>query len=71
MKKNIVSLPASDTFQPDQALKSTLDMVKNLTDVLIIAYDKDGDLFIRSSHMDKKSALWMIKQAELYTLNVK
>ena len=38
---NVISLPATTTFQPEQALKSALDL--DLSDVLVIGYE-DGSL---------------------------
>jgi len=35
-----------------------------MTDVLIIGYDEDGLLKIRSSKMDRKNALWLIESAK-------
>jgi len=47
---------------PEQALNSALQA--NLDEVLIIGTDQDGKHFTRSSKMDRKSALWLIKWAE-------
>lgn len=33
-------------------------------DVIILAYDADGDLVIRSSHMSRKDALWLLMDAQ-------
>jgi hypothetical protein len=49
----------------EQALRSALvDAADNwLTDVLIIGYDKDGDLFIRSSRLNCAQAMFMANKA--------
>lgn len=67
---NIVSLPPTTTMTPEQALASALDFAQSdgLQDVVIVGYDSDGVLFVRSSRMDRKDALWMAKQFELYAL---
>ncbi len=65
---NVIGLPASTTMTVQQALDSTKEMAARLTDVLIVAYDDDGDLFVRSSRMDRKDALWMSEMLRLYAL---
>jgi hypothetical protein len=44
--QNVIALPASTSFTPEQALQSALN--ESLTDVLIIGYDNEGELVIRS-----------------------
>lgn len=66
---NIYGLPASESFTVEQALNSALNMAGDLTDVLILGYDSNGALVVRSSRMDRKEALWIIKQAELHALD--
>lgn len=52
------------TMTPVQALHSALaDAEKGLQDVLIIAYDAQGDLYIRSSRMTCAEALFMANKA--------
>lgn len=58
---NVVSLPATTTFTAEQALKSALEL--NLTDVLVIGYDQEGCLLVRSSRLLRSDALWLIEQA--------
>lgn len=69
--KTVHPLPASTTFTPRQALLSALNFSDhdNLQDVLIIGYDADGDLVIRSSRMDRKDALWMVEKARDWVLS--
>jgi hypothetical protein len=62
------NLPPSTTLTVEQALFSALGVVDTIADVIIIGYDSEGELIIRSSQLDRKAALWLIKQAELYTL---
>ena len=67
----ITTLPASTTFTPKQALLSAMEFVENdnLQDVLIIGYDGDGELIIRSSRMDRKDALWLSELLRNWALN--
>lgn len=62
---NVTFMPASTNFTPEQALSSAKNC--KLKEVLIIGYDEDDQLVIRSSKMDRADALWMIKEAENYT----
>ena len=57
----ITSLPASTTYTPKQALLSAMEFADNdnLQDVLVVGYNKEGELIIRSSRMDRKDALWL------------
>ena len=62
----IHNLPASTTLTPEQALASVA--MTELTDVLIVGYDVDGDLYVRSSRMDRKDALWMAEMLKRWAL---
>ena len=68
--KNVLAFPATTTMTPQQALLSALDFANNdnLQDVLVVGYDGDGELIIRSSRMDRKDALWLSEQLRLYAL---
>lgn len=59
---NVTGMPPSTSYTPEQALDSAKQLAP--TDVLVIGYDADGDLLIRSSRMDRKDALWLLKVAE-------
>jgi len=63
----VIELPASTNYTAEQALQSALKA--DLTDVLIIGYDQDGDLFIRSSHMTRAEGLFMVKKAEDWSMH--
>lgn len=65
---NVFAFPPTTTMTVKQALDSVNEMHECLTDVLIVGYDDDGDLFVRSSRMDRKDALWMAEQLKLYAL---
>jgi hypothetical protein len=44
---------------PEQALASVVKEQDLVSDVLIVGYWNDGELFVRSSRMDRKDALWL------------
>ena len=68
---NIFAFPPADTMTPEQALQSALQLAEHygLQDCLVVGYDSDGDLFVRSSMMDRKTALWFAEQLRLYALS--
>lgn len=67
----ITAFPAATTFTPKQALLSAMDFADNdnLQDVLIVGYDGDGVLLIRSSRMDRKDALWLSELLRDWAIN--
>ena len=67
----ITSLPATTTFTPRQALLSAMDFADNdnLQDVLIVGYDGNGELVVRSSRMDRKDALWLAELLRNWAIN--
>jgi L-ascorbate metabolism protein UlaG (beta-lactamase superfamily) len=68
MKTQISYLPATTTMTPEQALDSAKRL--EYKDVLIIGYDDDGELLIRSSRMSRSDALWLLESAKLRTMKV-
>jgi len=64
--EKVISLPASTNYTAEQALQSALQM--ELTDVMIIAYDFEGDLFIRSSKMTRAEGLFMAEKAKHWAM---
>lgn len=70
MSANVFAFPPTDTMTPEQALQSALQLAEHggLQDCLVVGYDSDGDLFVRSSRMDRKLALWLAEQLRLYAL---
>ena len=56
----VVQLSLNDSLDPEQQLKTgrALESLRE-QDVLIIGYDGDGELIVRSSRMDIKDALWL------------
>ena len=69
-ESNVVGMPPSRTYSVDQALNSTLNISDSLKEILIIGWDTDGELFVRSSRMSRRDALWLCEQAKIRTLNV-
>jgi hypothetical protein len=68
--QNVIALPASVNFNPEQALLSALEFCRtdNLQDVLVIGYDADGDLLVRSSRMTRAEALFMAEKAKNWAM---
>jgi hypothetical protein len=68
--QNIIALPASVNYTPEQALLSALEFARadNLTDVMVIGYDANGVLVIRSSKMTRADGLFMVEKAKQWTL---
>ena len=62
---NLIRLPPTTTMTAEQALESALvdAQSKHLADVLIIGYDEDGDLFIRSSRLTCAQAFFLASKA--------
>lgn len=69
--ENVIALPASTNFTPEQALLSALEFCRadNLTDVIVLGYDADGDLIIRSSKLTRAEGLFMVKKAEQWCMS--
>ncbi len=63
----ILNMPMSETYQPEQALKAALQA--DLSDVMVIGYDKDGSLFVCSSRINRGEALFLLKKAEFWALD--
>lgn len=66
MHSNVTPLPASTNYTPEQALKSAMQLEPQ--DVLIVGYDKDGDLIIRSSKMSRMDAVFLLEKAKEWAL---
>lgn len=69
--QNVIALPASVNYSPEQALLSALEFCRadNLTDVLITGYDADGVLIVRSSKMSRADALFMLEKAKEWSMH--
>jgi hypothetical protein len=62
----VIALPASVNYTAEQALNSAL--MVGLTDVLVLGYDAEGVLTIRSSRMTRAEAVFMAKKAEQWAM---
>jgi hypothetical protein len=66
--KNVIALPASTNFKPEQALHSALSFGDDLTDVLVVGFES-GALLVRSSHMTRAEALFMLEKAKEWVMS--
>ena len=62
---NLIRLPPTTSMTAEQALASAMTDAESghLKDVLIIGYDEDGDLFIRSSRLTCAEAFFLAHRA--------
>ncbi len=62
---NLIRLPPTTSMTAEQALATCMtDAVDgHLKDVLIIGYDEDGDLFVRSSRLTCSEAFFLASKA--------
>jgi len=62
---NLIKLPPTTTMTAERALQSALVDAesKYLDDVLIIGYDEDGALYIRSSRLTCAQSLFLANKA--------
>ena len=65
----VIELPASAHYTADQAIASLEHRRGELTDILIVAYDSDGHLYVRSSHMTRAEALFLLEQAKDWAIH--
>lgn len=63
---NIIAFPPSASYTPEMALQSVAS--HNVSDVLIVGYDQDGDLVVRSSRMSKADALFLLEKAKEWVM---
>ena len=66
----VTGLNPSATMTPKQALLSVLDLAEGgcVEEILIVGHDCEGELFVRSSRMTRRDALWLAEQLRLYAL---
>lgn len=60
---DILQLNPHDNMTVSECLHYCLRNADDLTDCIVIGYDADGELVVRSSHMSRKDALWAIMAA--------
>jgi L-ascorbate metabolism protein UlaG (beta-lactamase superfamily) len=66
MNTNIIGFPAATTMTPEQALASAAQLEPQ--DVLVVGYDKGGDLVVLSSRMSRQDALWLCEMLKRHIL---
>ena len=68
MSDNVFEMGAHDNM----SVKEAVEVVKreNLTEVLIIGYNKNDELVIRSSAMSASESLYLLEQAKMYTMGL-
>lgn len=52
---------------PEQCLQSCIE--EDLHEAIVLGWDRDGRLFMRSSHMTREHALWMIECSKDLVIN--
>jgi hypothetical protein len=65
----VLVMPASAHLKPDQAIDSLQHRKGDLTDILVLAYDTDGELFVRSSFLTRAEALFLLEKGRDWVLN--
>lgn len=63
---NVIALPASTNYTAEQALESAKAL--DMTDALIVGYDQDGVLVVRSSRMTCAEALFLLEKAKHWAM---
>lgn len=66
-QSNVVALPATSTMTVEQALASARQL--EMQHCLIVGYDQQGDLAVRSSRMSRQDALWLMEQLKHHIFN--
>ncbi len=66
---NIINLVPMSSSSVKDALDAALEDVNKLDSIIIIGYEDDY-LYVRSSNMDRKTALWMLEKARLHALDI-
>lgn len=64
----VYHLQPTTTMTVEQALASVVKEQDQLSDVLIVGYNLEGELYVRSSRLDRAKALWLAKMLEKWCL---
>jgi hypothetical protein len=64
----VIELPASAHYTVEQAIDSLEHRRGELTDILMVGYDSDNDLFVRSSHLSRAEALFLLEKAKEWVM---
>jgi len=57
---NIIKFPPHDKMTVEQAIDYVKGEADTLSDVIIIGYTKDNELYLRSSHISREWSLWLV-----------
>ncbi len=60
---DLVQIGPHDRMTPTECLAHCALDSQNYQDVIVIGYDKDGALVVRSSSMSRKEAAWLVLDA--------
>lgn len=63
MTAKIVQLDPHTRMTVKEVLELQARHAEELIDVILIGYDTDGALFIRSPHISRKDSLWLLMAA--------
>lgn len=69
-RANVSYIGPSDHFTPTQALDDARQFADQIRDVLILGLDQEGEIFMRSSHMSREWALWLMLEMQDYIREV-
>lgn len=68
MTAEVIELGPNENMTAEQALLYTAR--EKPAETLILSYDENGELYIRSSSMNNKDALWILEQAKILLLGL-
>lgn len=63
---DIIQLDPHENMTPEECLAHCALDAESFRDVLIIGFDTDGELMVRSSHMSPRDAVWLLLAAVDY-----
>lgn len=63
MTAEVYQLDPHDNMTPEECLSLCARELTDLTDVIVIGFDADGDLVVRASAMARKDAVWALLMA--------
>lgn len=69
-KPKVALLPPRDDMTVEQAIQHVQLEQDILEDVLIFGFTKDGELYLRSSHMKREWSLWLTLEMADYIRKV-
>lgn len=63
MAGNVFQLDAHDRMTVDECAALASREAEGMRDLMVIGFDHDGRLVVRSSAMDRKDAVWLLLAA--------